>query len=326
MRELSPGHNPADPERGAFGMIFAECHINYRSPVDFDEEVAVALLGRRGAPVRLPGGLRDARGRPPGRRGLRLAGGLRLRARRRRCGCRRSCARRWRRRRPIGDRPSPDHVLARRRRNYPRLSELARRRGQPSGGSERPSARRRPARRGPAARSWPEPDRARPACSPTASPTWWARGRPAPARSWPSPSPTRPRRRCASGCEALVGRKARAMWVMTFHSACARILRADAERLGYTRGFTIYDEQDTAAPGQGRAWRSWTWTRSASPPRGDPAADLRRQEPAARRRGLPAQGRRSFFEQTAADVYAALRAADAQRRTPWTSTTCSSAA
>ena len=45
--------------------------------------------------------------------------------------------------------------------------------------------------------------------------------------------------------EALVGGRARAMWVMTFHSACARILRADAERLGYTRGFTIYDEQDS---------------------------------------------------------------------------------
>src|SRR3954470_2835646 len=43
--------------------------------------------------------------------------------------------------------------------------------------------------------------------------------------------------------EGLVGRRARAMWVMTFHSACARMLRSDAERLGYTRGFTIYDEQ-----------------------------------------------------------------------------------
>ena len=43
---------------------------------------------------------------------------------------------------------------------------------------------------------------------------------------------------------ALVGRRSRAMWVMTFHSACARILRAEAERLGYTRQFTIYDEAD----------------------------------------------------------------------------------
>jgi ATP-dependent DNA helicase UvrD/PcrA len=45
--------------------------------------------------------------------------------------------------------------------------------------------------------------------------------------------------------EALVGRSARAMWVTTFHSACARMLRADAERLGYTRSFTIYDEADS---------------------------------------------------------------------------------
>src|SRR5918994_957829 len=44
--------------------------------------------------------------------------------------------------------------------------------------------------------------------------------------------------------EALVGRATRAMWVMTFHSACARMLRADAERLGYSRGFTIYDQAD----------------------------------------------------------------------------------
>src|ERR1051325_3876160 len=41
--------------------------------------------------------------------------------------------------------------------------------------------------------------------------------------------------------ELLVGRATRAMWVMTFHSACARMLRADAHQLGYTRQFTIYD-------------------------------------------------------------------------------------
>ena len=43
----------------------------------------------------------------------------------------------------------------------------------------------------------------------------------------------------------LIGRSVRAMWVTTFHSACARMLRADAERLGYSRGFTIYDEGDS---------------------------------------------------------------------------------
>jgi DNA helicase II / ATP-dependent DNA helicase PcrA len=43
----------------------------------------------------------------------------------------------------------------------------------------------------------------------------------------------------------LVGRSVRAMWVTTFHSSCARMLRADAERLGYSKGFTIYDESDS---------------------------------------------------------------------------------
>jgi DNA helicase-2/ATP-dependent DNA helicase PcrA len=43
----------------------------------------------------------------------------------------------------------------------------------------------------------------------------------------------------------LVGRSVRAMWVTTFHSACARMLRVDAERLGYSKSFTIYDQSDS---------------------------------------------------------------------------------
>ena len=43
----------------------------------------------------------------------------------------------------------------------------------------------------------------------------------------------------------LVGRSVRAMWVTTFHSACVRMLRVDAERLGYSKGFTIYDQADS---------------------------------------------------------------------------------
>ncbi|HEX8754414.1 MAG TPA: UvrD-helicase domain-containing protein, partial [Solirubrobacterales bacterium] len=43
----------------------------------------------------------------------------------------------------------------------------------------------------------------------------------------------------------LVGRSVRAMWVTTFHSACARMLRVDGERLGYSKSFTIYDESDS---------------------------------------------------------------------------------
>jgi DNA helicase-2/ATP-dependent DNA helicase PcrA len=44
---------------------------------------------------------------------------------------------------------------------------------------------------------------------------------------------------------ALIGRSVRAMWVTTFHSSCARMLRVDAERLGYSKGFTIYDQGDS---------------------------------------------------------------------------------
>ena len=44
--------------------------------------------------------------------------------------------------------------------------------------------------------------------------------------------------------EALVGRRAKLMWVSTFHSACLRFLRADADQIGLSRGFTIYDDTD----------------------------------------------------------------------------------
>jgi DNA helicase-2/ATP-dependent DNA helicase PcrA len=44
--------------------------------------------------------------------------------------------------------------------------------------------------------------------------------------------------------ERLLGHATRGMWLMTFHAACARILRAEAPRLGYTRRFTIYDQAD----------------------------------------------------------------------------------
>ncbi|HAA67340.1 MAG TPA: ATP-dependent DNA helicase PcrA, partial [Acidimicrobiaceae bacterium] len=43
---------------------------------------------------------------------------------------------------------------------------------------------------------------------------------------------------------ALVGPVAENMWVSTFHSACVRMLRRDAEQLGYPRAFSIYDQAD----------------------------------------------------------------------------------
>jgi ATP-dependent DNA helicase UvrD/PcrA len=44
--------------------------------------------------------------------------------------------------------------------------------------------------------------------------------------------------------ERTVGTVARAIWIMTFHAACGRILRREAERLGYRSSFTIYDQAD----------------------------------------------------------------------------------
>src|SRR5918912_1846975 len=101
--------------------------------------------------------------------------------------------------------------------------------------------------------------------------------------------------------EQLVGRRARAMWVMTFHSACARMLRAEGTRLGYTRGFTIYDEADSV-----RLVKRCIEELDIDPKRFTPRA-IKRQISDAKNTLLDAEGYRqrvdSFFEQTAADVY-----------------------
>jgi DNA helicase II / ATP-dependent DNA helicase PcrA len=44
--------------------------------------------------------------------------------------------------------------------------------------------------------------------------------------------------------ERMLGATARAIWILTFHAACGRILRREAERLGYRSTFSIYDDQD----------------------------------------------------------------------------------
>lgn len=45
--------------------------------------------------------------------------------------------------------------------------------------------------------------------------------------------------------QSLIGGGARGMWVCTFHSMCVRILRTDCERVGFAKGFTIYDDSDS---------------------------------------------------------------------------------
>jgi len=44
--------------------------------------------------------------------------------------------------------------------------------------------------------------------------------------------------------ERMLGHVARAIWILTFHSACGRIFRREAQRLGYRSNFTIYDQAD----------------------------------------------------------------------------------
>ncbi|MFT4211712.1 MAG: 3'-5' exonuclease [Microbacterium sp.] len=47
--------------------------------------------------------------------------------------------------------------------------------------------------------------------------------------------------------QQLVGDAARGMWISTFHSACVRILRREADQFGFTKSFTIYDSGDSRA-------------------------------------------------------------------------------
>ncbi|HEU4943645.1 MAG TPA: UvrD-helicase domain-containing protein [Solirubrobacterales bacterium] len=100
---------------------------------------------------------------------------------------------------------------------------------------------------------------------------------------------------------ALVGRSVRAMWVTTFHSACARMLRADAEKLGYARTFTIYDESDSL-----RMMKRCMAEVGVDPKRYPPRA-IRSQISGAKNKLIDAaayaQAQGSVFEETAAAVY-----------------------
>src|SRR5436190_13149232 len=99
----------------------------------------------------------------------------------------------------------------------------------------------------------------------------------------------------------LVGGRIRAMWVMTFHAACARMLRAHADKLGYTRQFTIYDQADSR-----RLVKRCLDELGIDPKRFTPAAVQNQISDAKNRlRDADAYGRivGSYFEQTVADVY-----------------------
>jgi DNA helicase II / ATP-dependent DNA helicase PcrA len=101
--------------------------------------------------------------------------------------------------------------------------------------------------------------------------------------------------------ELLVGRRVRAMWVMTFHAACARMLRAEAQRLGYTRQFSIYDTADSR-----RLIKRCLDELGVDPKRFTPASigsQISDAKNKLRDADAYAQMVGSFFEQTVADVY-----------------------
>ncbi len=101
--------------------------------------------------------------------------------------------------------------------------------------------------------------------------------------------------------ELLLGRSTRGMWVMTFHSAASRILRADGDRLGYTRQFTIYDQADSR-----RLVKRCLDDAGVDPRRFAPAGVHNQISDAKNRLRTPAEYREmvgSLFEQTVADAY-----------------------
>ncbi len=101
--------------------------------------------------------------------------------------------------------------------------------------------------------------------------------------------------------ELLVGGRIRTMWVMTFHAACARMLRAHADRLGYTRRFTIYDQADSR-----RLVKRCLDDLGIDPKRFTPAS-IQAQISDAKSKLIGADGYGqmvgSFFERTVAEVY-----------------------
>ena len=101
--------------------------------------------------------------------------------------------------------------------------------------------------------------------------------------------------------EHLLGHSTRGMWVMTFHSACARILRVEAERIGYTRGYTIYDQSDSR-----RLIKQCLDELGVDPKRFTPAAIQRQISDAKNRLRGPAEYSEmvgDYFERTVAEVY-----------------------
>src|SRR6476620_5630281 len=101
--------------------------------------------------------------------------------------------------------------------------------------------------------------------------------------------------------EDLLGGVARSIWILTFHSACGRILRREAPRLGYRTNFTIYDQAD-----QIRLTKACLEELERDPKRFVPRGIHSQISTAKNNLVGPEEYRQrvsSFYDQTVADVY-----------------------
>src|SRR6476646_3933508 len=101
--------------------------------------------------------------------------------------------------------------------------------------------------------------------------------------------------------QRLLGRTGQGLWILTFHSACGRILRREAELLGYRSNFTIYDQAD-----QVRLVKQCLEELERDPKRFTPRGIHNQISQAKNRLISPdeyANQVQSFYDQTVADVY-----------------------
>jgi DNA helicase-2/ATP-dependent DNA helicase PcrA len=101
--------------------------------------------------------------------------------------------------------------------------------------------------------------------------------------------------------QRLLGRTGQGLWILTFHAACGRILRREAQRLGYRSNFTIYDQAD-----QVRLVKQCLEEFERDPKRFTPRGIHNQISHAKNRLISPdeyANQVQSFYDQTVADVY-----------------------
>jgi DNA helicase-2/ATP-dependent DNA helicase PcrA len=101
--------------------------------------------------------------------------------------------------------------------------------------------------------------------------------------------------------QRLLGRTGQGLWILTFHAACGRILRREAQRLGYRSNFTIYDQAD-----QVRLVKQCLEELERDPKRFTPRGIHHQISHAKNRLISPdeyANQVQSFYDQTVADVY-----------------------